>query len=145
MSEIPPSAEQLLKDRGLRATRARRLILDELNGRHDHPTAELLAQALRERGEPLGTATLYQNLNKLAASGVIGRIQGPDGLMHFDGSNDSYHHLICQRCGRIVDAEIERLLPAMGLPRCPHTGEPLNDWSLQGVQLEMKGICPDCK
>jgi Fe2+ or Zn2+ uptake regulation protein len=33
----------------------------------------------------------------------------------------------------------------MGLPRCPHTGEPLNNWGLQEIQVELKGLCPDCR
>jgi len=145
MASEDPKLEKALQMRGLRHTRARAVILSLLAERHDHPTAEQIAEELRERGERIGVATIYQNLNKLAENNVIGRIKGPDGLMHFDTNTAPHHHLVCQRCGRIVDAEIERLLPAMGLPRCPHTGEPLYDWSLQGVQIELKGICPTCR
>lgn len=145
MASEDPSPEKTLQMRGMRLTRARNVILSLLAERHDHPTAEQIAEVLRDRGERIGVATIYQNLNKLAENNVIGRIKGSDGLMHFDANTALHHHLICQRCGRIVDAEIERLLPAMGLPRCPHTGKPLNDWSLQGVQIELKGLCPSCK
>lgn len=136
---------QRLQERGLRATHARELILEELGSRHDHPCTEQIAEALRARGEKIGVATLYQNLNTLAETGLIARLKGPDGLMRFDANTALHHHLVCLHCGRIVDAEIERLLPAMGMPRCPHTGKPLHDWSLQGVQLELKGVCPDCR
>jgi len=145
MAPVGIDPEQALRTRGIRRTRARLQILGLLAERHDHPTAEQIAGALGERGERIGVATLYQNLNKLVENGVIGRIKGLDGLMHFDANTAPHHHLVCQRCGRIVDVEIERLLPAMGLPRCPHTGEPLHDWSLQGVQIELKGVCPDCR
>jgi len=145
MASEETKPEKALRIHGLRHTHARAVILSVLAERHDHPTAEQIAEALREQGERIGVATIYQNLNKLAENNLIGRIKGPDGLMHFDANAGLHHHLVCQRCGRIVDAEIERLLPAMGLPRCPHTGKPLNDWSLQGVQIELKGLCPECR
>jgi Fur family transcriptional regulator, peroxide stress response regulator len=137
--------EQALRAAGLRRTQARMQILALLAERHDHPTAEQLAETLRSRGELLGAATLYQNLNKLYENSVIGRIKGTDGLMHFDANTALHHHLICRCCGRIVDAEIGPLPAAMGLPRCPHTRESLQDWGLQDMQVELKGICPDCR
>jgi Fe2+ or Zn2+ uptake regulation protein len=72
-------------------------------------------------------------------------MKGPDGLMHFDANTALHHHLVCQRCGSIVDVEIERLPPAVAAPRCPHTGKRLHGWSLQGVQIELKGLCPACR
>ena len=137
--------ERALREAGLRRTPARMRILALLAERHDHPTAEQLAETLRGRGEPFGVATLYQNLNRLCENGVIGRIKGADGLMHFDASTAPHHHLICRRCGRIVDAEIGALPAAMSLPHCPRTGEPLHDWGLQDMQVELKGVCPDCR
>jgi len=145
MSTEDSGLEQALQVAGLRRTRVRMQILALLAERHDHPTAEQLAETLRDRGELFGVATLYQNLNRLYENGVIGRIKGTDGLMHFDANTALHHHLICRCCGRIVDAEIGPLPAAMGLPHCPHTGEPLHDWSLQDMQVELKGVCPDCR
>jgi len=140
-----PDPDARLRAHGLRATRARRLILELLAGRHDHPTTEQLHDALKARGEQVGTATLYQNLHRLVEAGIIGRLMDPRGLLRYEGNTAPHHHLVCVHCGRIVDAEIERLLPALGLPRDAHTGAPLHEWSLKGVRLELKGLCPDCR
>ena len=137
--------EQILRAGRLRKTRARMQILTLLAERHDHPTADQLADTLRQRGEPVGAATLYQNLSRLYEGGVISRIKGADGLMHFDANTAVHHHLTCRRCGCTVDAEIGPLPAAMGLPRCPHSGQPLRHWALQDVQVELKGLCPDCR
>ena len=138
-------AEETLRTCGVRRTSARLTILNLLGERHDHPTAEQIAATVRERGERVSVATLYQNLNKLVESGAIGRLKGPDGRMHFDAIAAPHHHLICQRCGCIVDVALERMLPAMAMPWCPHTGQPLYDWSLQSMQIELKGLCPACR
>lgn len=135
---------QALREAGLRRTRARMQVLALLSGRHDHPTADQLAETLRERGERVGVATLYQNLSRLNESGVIGCIKGADGLMHFDANAAVHHHLVCTRCGRIADAEIGPLPAAMSRPSCPHTGEQVRDWGLEGMQVELKGVCPSC-
>lgn len=136
---------QALQARGLRPTPARRQLMAQLASRRDHPTADQLAGALRSRGERFGVATLYQNLNRLHESGVIGRIQGTDGLMHFDANTARHDHLLCRHCGRIVDVEIGPLPERIALPHCPRTGEPFHDWGLQDIQVELKGVCPDCR
>ena len=134
-----------LVERGLRTTRARVLILSALAQRTDHPTADVILRALREDGNELGPATLYQNLGKLADAGLIQRITGPDGLMHFDANVSSHPHLSCLECGRIVDVKVDADLFRKIEPVCPHTNRPLTKWRLEGVSLELKGICPSCR
>jgi Fe2+ or Zn2+ uptake regulation protein len=145
---MPDEQRQLLNklgESGLRTTKARILILNHLAHRHDHPTADGILKSLRLEGTALGPATLYQNLGKLADAGLILRITGPDGLMHFDGKSSAHPHLACISCGQIVDAEVDESLLARLAPICPHTRKPLSSWRLEDVQLELKGVCPDCQ
>jgi Fur family transcriptional regulator, peroxide stress response regulator len=134
-----------LVERGLRTTRARVLILAALAGRNDHPTADVLLRALREAGDELGPATLYQNLGKLSDAGLIQRLTGPDGLMHFDATVTSHPHLSCVECGCIVDVKVDESLFANLKPVCAHTNRPLSRWRLEAVNLELKGLCPTCQ
>ena len=136
---------QQLCERGLRTTRARLLILDHLSDRTDHPTADAILRGLRHQGHELGPATLYQNLSRLSDAGLLLRLTGPDGLMHFDATVEPHPHLSCFQCGRIVDAEVQSDLLDNLSPHDPLSGEPLDDWLLHDVQLELKGLCPDCQ
>jgi Fur family peroxide stress response transcriptional regulator len=120
------------------------LILSHLAGRTDHPTADAVLRALRLDGHDLGPATLYQNLGKLAEAGLVARISGPDGLMHFDPTVEAHPHMTCRRCGKIVDAQVEADLVERLTPRCPHSGRSLSDWQVEGVDLELRGVCPAC-
>lgn len=120
------------------------LILNYLCDRGDHPTAEAILRGLRHRGHAIGPATLYQNLSKLADAGLIARLNGPDGLMHFDGTVVPHPHLACIRCGRIVDTRVDETLLQQLDPKDPMTGAPLSDWKLEDVQVELKGVCPGC-
>lgn len=134
-----------LVEQGLRTTRARVLILSALAERTDHPTADVILRALRDAGNELGPATLYQNLGKLADAGLIQRLTGPDGLMHFDAKVESHPHLSCIKCGCIVDVQVDESLFTKIEPVDPHTRRPLSKWRLEGVSLELKGICPTCR
>ena len=137
-------ALQKLGERGLRSTKARVLILSYLQDRRDHQTAEAILRGLRQRGHTIGPATLYQNLSKLADAALVARINGPDGLMHFDATVAPHPHLACVRCGRFVDACVDESLLQRLDPRDPMTGAPLSDWKLEGIHVELKGTCPAC-
>ncbi len=141
----PGPMAQKLGELGLRSTKARVLILSFLAKRRDHPTAEDILQGLRKQGHQVGPATLYQNLGKLADAGLIARLNGPDGLMHFDGNVAPHPHLACLQCGAIIDVEVDICAIQELKPTDPDTGEPISGWSLEEIQLELKGICPNCR
>lgn len=63
--------EQLLRAHGLRPAKARRVILQHLSQRSYHPTAEQIRGSLRRNGQALSTATVYQNLTRPAAEGLL--------------------------------------------------------------------------
>jgi Fur family peroxide stress response transcriptional regulator len=134
-----------LGERGLRTTKARLLILSFLAERTDHPTADGILRVMRERGHELGPATLYQNLGKLADVGLVARLTGPDGLMHFDATVEAHPHLACVKCGQIVDVEVDESVVKELEPVCPHTHRRLKGWLLEDVQIELRGICPTCR
>lgn len=134
-----------LRERGLRPTKARLRILRELVGRQDHPSAEALLESLRGSGEPLSTATLYQNLNAMADAGLIRRFSGAEGVMRFEANLDPHHHLVCARCGRVLDAFVDEEQLRRLQPVDVVTGEPIAGWELQTVQLEVQGLCPVCR
>lgn len=135
----------LLGEHGLRTTKARILIMTHLAQRTDHPTADGILKSLRSEGCELGPATLYQNLGKLSDAGLLLKLAGPDGLMHFDANVAAHPHLVCVHCGTIVDARVDDSFLQDLDPICPHTNRSLADWELQHVQLELKGVCPNCQ
>ncbi len=131
---------------GLRPTPARCRILGLLVDTHAHFTPEEMLEALRERGEPMSIATLYQNLAKLSEAGVIGRFVGPDGVSRYDVVTEPHHHLVCRVCGRMIDVRVrgplEELTPE---PVFPEDADELARWRIQGAKVEFAGVCPACR
>jgi len=58
-----------LRDRGLRLTRPRRIILDVVRATDAHPTAAFVYRRVRRRLPRVSLATVYRNLRMLAAEG----------------------------------------------------------------------------
>lgn len=137
--------DEMLRDHGLRPTRARCRIMELFQQPHFHPSADEVEALLAERGEPISTATLYQNLNKLADVGLLDRFTGPDGLTRFDANRKPHHHLLCEKCSTIVDVIIDG--PALTrLKLLDHRSKKkLRGYHVKTARIEFKGVCPDCR
>ena len=75
-------------------SRQRQVILDTLKENVVHPTAEYLYEVLKSKGENIGLATLYRNLNKLADKRIIKKIEGLETSSHFDHNTHEHDHLL---------------------------------------------------
>jgi Fur family ferric uptake transcriptional regulator/Fur family peroxide stress response transcriptional regulator len=140
-----PKVVELLRSRGLRPTRARRLVLARLALSNYHLSVDELRAELRRRGQPVSVATLYQNLKRLVAEGLLASFAGDDGLVRFDANTESHAHLVCARCGRIADIGpddpvLKRLKVAV-----PRPARRMRGWTLAQARLELRGLCPDCR
>lgn len=140
MDQSRTGFDDMLRNRGLRPTRARRLILETLSADKSHPSAEDLFDAFRRKRKKVGAATLYQNLNRLADAGLVRRFPGPLGLMRFDGKLAPHDHVSCRECGRIDDVEDGGVRDPAQIEGLERAG-----WQVEGVRVEYDGLCPDCR
>ena len=145
MNPDNPELVKRLREHGLRPTEARRLVLALLDEKNNHPSSEGIINALRDKGYPISVATLYQNLNNLVEAGLLIRIKGPDGLMRFDANLTHHHHLICEKCRKMVDVTIHREKLLSEYPLDFQTNNPLSNWRINHIKIEFNGICPDCQ
>ncbi|MCH4083620.1 MAG: transcriptional repressor [Olsenella sp.] len=121
-----------------RNTRQRQMVLDEVRSRCDHPTAEQIYEAVRARDPRVSQATVYRNLHLLAQEGQILSIKAP-GVEHFDLRRDAHPHLVCVRCGSVVDVPLASDDPKLDASVANKTG-----WQVLDHQLIFRGVCPDC-
>jgi Fe2+ or Zn2+ uptake regulation protein len=129
---------RLLRERGLRATGPRLLILGMLRRRRTHPTPEEIHAGAREEHPALSLSTVYQTLETFLQAGLCRRMATPDGCLRVDGTVDDHDHAVCRSCGTIFDLEPrdrDRLPEPRGLPRGTR---------LMRVCVEYDVICPSC-
>ena len=61
--------------------------------------------------------------------------------VHYDGNVTPHHHMVCSKCGKIVDIHI----PHGAFDELVHDIEELDQVHLTHVDMLFQGICNDCK
>ncbi|MCX6802226.1 MAG: Fur family transcriptional regulator [Candidatus Diapherotrites archaeon] len=77
-------------------------IREYLSGVKSHPNAETVFNAVKKGIPSVTLATVYRNLNKLADSGEILRLE-VNGEYRFDADKSMHQHAVCTECGGILD------------------------------------------
>ncbi len=79
----------------LRLTKQRKVIVEELTKSTDHPTAGDIYDTVRKRLPRISLATVYRNLELLAAHGVIQKLELCGSPARFDARRDGHYHIRC--------------------------------------------------
>lgn len=96
-----------LKQRGVRLTRQRRILLELIDESGQHLDAERLYLLAKEKDPKLNRVTVYRTLKMLKEGGLVDELD----LMHIGGDQHFYEtrmkqehaHIICLRCGKVEE------------------------------------------
>ncbi len=127
------------REMGLPMTIQRRLILETVLDRDDHPTSDQVFADVARRLPGISRATVYRTLEILVRLGLITKASHPGRGVRYDGRTEIHHHLVCLRCDRIRDFHDDRL-NALSIPDTSTWGFRTVDFSVQ-----LRGICHDCR
>jgi Fur family ferric uptake transcriptional regulator len=124
---------------GRRPTRQRAAVAAVLADTDEVRSAQELHALLREGGDKVGLATVYRNLQAMAADGEIDMLRTDEGEAVYRAcSTGHHHHLVCRVCGRTVEVEgptveawATRVSAEHGFTEVRHT-------------LEIFGTCATC-
>lgn len=121
-----------------RMTNQRRVILEELCQSGSHPTAADLYEHVRKRLPQISLGTVYRNLELLAKSGTIMKLDGGARGARFDPELHQHQHVRCMTCGRIDDVAYAADNDA------GHQIGRFNGWQISERRVELFGTCPEC-
>jgi Fur family ferric uptake transcriptional regulator len=93
---------------------------------------------VRERLPRVSLGTVYRNLEIMAGSGLILKLEVAGTQRRYDGTTDDHYHVRCEICGKVDDIQIKPL----SLDREIKGATP---YEISGHRLEFKGRCPTCK
>ena len=119
-------------------TKQRRIILEKVRNSEDHPTVDMIYQAVREQLPHISLGTVYRNLETLSEKGLINRLTMSASKKHYDHNLTDHYHIRCLNCGRIDDYHLKSSLPVSQV-----SGN--NGYKVQGYNIEFFGICPECQ
>jgi Fur family ferric uptake transcriptional regulator len=132
---------QYLADQGLKSTSQRDAILDIFVAAGEHLSAEELYARVKKTNPGIGYATVYRTLKLLADAGMAEERRFEDGFTRYEFKAEKGHHdhLICTRCGEIVEFENERI-EALQADVAKKNG-----FQVQSHKLEIYGLCSKCQ
>lgn len=145
-----PNSALVLHEAGYRFTSQRRKVLNVLRNSHDHPTAEDIHSRLRRHGERISIGTVYRTVDLLEKIGLVGKINVGNRNRYelMEGRSDihNHYHLVCKKCGRIMDIS-EDILSAheKSLEELVTGVSELSGFQVSGHQFRIFGICRDCR
>jgi len=131
--------EKECRSRKLRITAQRSAVYRALAADPGHPTAEEVFDRLRDDIPGLSPATVYRILESFEREGFVLRVATPEGIGRFDANLLPHHHMVCRRCGQILDFDGEAL-GRLSLPAtCPGGFAP------ERLEISVIGICQTCR
>ena len=104
-----------------------------------HPSAAQLYAKIKTQFPTMSHATVYKTLALLKEMNQVLEINLRDDS-HYDGNHHHPHlHLICMKCNKIVDGEMEVDLTSI------RKLEEISGYQIIRPQKTFYGLCPDCK
>jgi Fur family ferric uptake transcriptional regulator len=101
-----------LSQRGYRITPQRQMILQAISSAGSHISAEEISEKIRKNYPNIDLSTVYRTLELLSKLGLVTETDLGDGRKRFHSiSKGRHHHLVCQRCGRVIELEEDALAP----------------------------------
>ncbi len=119
-------------------SRQREAIKNYLMGRKDHPTAEMIYNAVREQYPNISLGTVYRNLTFLADRGEIIKFSCGEESERFDARTDNHYHFICTKCKSVMDIEM------LSLDIINDAAKSRFDGEIEGHMIYFYGKCKSC-
>ena len=121
-----------------RNTRQRRMVLDAVRSRRDHPSADEIYLDIREKDDRISRGTVYRNLNVLAEAGEILHVKVPSAD-RYDLRADRHYHMFCTGCGAVYDAPLDY---------CEEYDRRVGEetgFNIERHRMIFEGLCPQCR
>jgi Fur family peroxide stress response transcriptional regulator len=131
--------ESRCREQGLPLTLQRRVILEDLAGRCDHPTADQIYEAVTARFQGISRTTVYRVLETFVQLGVAQKISNPEAKARFDADTRRHHHVVCLGCNRVIDFAGEEL-GDLAIP-----AEMADGFTVVNYSLTVTGFCACCR
>lgn len=95
-----------LQQQGFRITPQRTMILEAVENADDHISAEEIYTIVCAKFSNVNISTVYRTLELLRGLELVTETDLGDGRVRYHSIKKAHHHhLVCQKCGEIIDME----------------------------------------
>jgi Fur family transcriptional regulator, ferric uptake regulator len=140
--EIIDELKKIVKQKGLKYTEQREIVLSVLLHAKEHLSAEEVYNEIKREHQDsnIGIATVYRALSFLEEVDLIASITfGTDGKKYESNAKSHHDHLICTSCGKIIefmDDEIEKRQEKIAKK---------NKFKITSHSMQLYGTCETCQ
>ena len=127
-----------LDEHNLKNTRQREAILDVFLRATGHVTSDELFQRVRGEHPNIGYTTVYRTMKLLCDAGLATEHHFDDGITRFEIAHEHHDHLVCTRCGKIVEFECRMIEETQNQIAARY------GFRLLRHRHELYGHCEDC-
>ena len=140
MNEAEKVFTEFLEKKDLKLTSQRRTILHQAVGATGHFSAEKLLSISKKADSTISKATVYRTLALLKESEVLEEQDFGDGKKLYERAQGRAHHdhLICVRCGDIIEFENQQIEDLQNSEALKHR------FKIVYHSLKLFGFCKDC-
>lgn len=130
-----------LRERRLPVTRQRLAVAGAIFTSADHPSVDELQRRVRASGTDIGTATLYRSVLVLVESGLVRERDFGEGKKRYEAVAEApaHDHLICERCGRVVEFTNDRLERMLRMTADEQR------FLYRSHRVDVQGVCTACR
>ena len=130
-----------MAERGMKSTRQRSLIIDTFFTLDGHLSVEELWAKVRSQDTRVSVATVYRTMKLLQECGLAHARNFGDGQTRYETAAGRGHHdhLICTRCGVIVEFESDRIEAMQEAVARKH------GFHVTSHKMELYGLCRACQ
>ncbi len=122
-----------------RYSKKRESIIECMKNTKTHPSADWVYGQLKSEYPDLSLGTVYRNINELQKEGIVCSVATVNNKERFDARTDPHTHVICSRCGKIVDVD------GIDVPETILAdAQSKTDFAISYSRLQLVGICADC-
>ncbi len=132
--------EDKLRQKSLKITPQRLEILRAVQQLSQHPSAELVFQAVKKRYPAVSLATVYKTLETLVDIGEIRIALISKGKTLYDIRLDQHHHAVCMECGYVEDVDMMRNCFENCFPNLMR-----GKFHVDATEVIFRGVCLACE
>ncbi|MCL4685100.1 transcriptional repressor [Myxococcota bacterium] len=128
-----------LEENHFKRTKQREAILDVFLDVTGHISGEELFRRVRERHPHIGYTTVYRTMKIFCEAGLAAERSFEDGVTRFEVPHEHHDHLVCVRCGRIIEFECRMIESAQDRIALEY------GFRLLRHRHELYGHCTNCR
>ena len=129
-----------LREQGYRLTPQRMMVVEAIEGSHDHISADEIHSKARTKYPYLNISTVYRTLELLKDKGLVAETDlGGGRFLYHPVGKAQHHHLVCRNCSKVTDIDIK------ALDRLRDELETHYSFEADLGHIAIFGTCKECK